>query len=99
VNFDKAISFSVPNDLMNFIMLLHWYNAKICYHFERTRLQLTEFDKLHQGCFKLANYVYMITFNLYASNDHKLHAKLVLQLAHAPSKALKIICQCKLLGC
>jgi hypothetical protein len=60
-----------------------------------TRLQPTidvgsgkEFDKLHWGCFKLANYVYMITFNLYAFNDHKLHAKLVLQLAHAPSEAL-----------
>jgi len=47
-----------------------------------------EFDKLHWGCFKLPNYVYMITFNLYAFNDHKLHAKLVLQLAHAPFEAL-----------
>jgi hypothetical protein len=28
VNFGKAISFSVSNDLMNCIVLLYWYNAK-----------------------------------------------------------------------
>jgi hypothetical protein len=46
-----------------------------------------DFDKLHWGCLKEL-IMYVITCNLYAFDDCKLCAKLVLSLVHVPFETL-----------